>query len=46
MELKNQSWADKLKYGSFRLGDDLGEMDFTKERQELRTRYLQESSNN
>ncbi|KLL04391.1 MAG: sentrin/sumo protease 8 [Mycoplasmataceae bacterium RV_VA103A] len=43
MELKNQSWADKLKYGKFRVGDDLGEFYFEKEREELRKEYLREN---
>ncbi|CAG8584205.1 14683_t:CDS:2, partial [Cetraspora pellucida] len=30
-------------YGRFRMGEDLGEFDFQKEREELRTKYLAES---
>ncbi|KLL04077.1 MAG: sentrin/sumo protease [Mycoplasmataceae bacterium RV_VA103A] len=41
IELKfKQSLRDKLKYGSFRMGDDLGEVDFKKEREKLRKKYL------
>ncbi|CAG8543733.1 6950_t:CDS:1, partial [Cetraspora pellucida] len=40
IELKNQSWVERLKYGKFRMGDDLGGMDFSRERQSLREEYL------
>ncbi|KLL05387.1 MAG: hypothetical protein MRERV_1c062 [Mycoplasmataceae bacterium RV_VA103A] len=41
VELKfKQSWRERLKYGKFRLGDDLGEVDFGREREELRERVF------
>ncbi|CAG8531470.1 5439_t:CDS:2, partial [Cetraspora pellucida] len=43
MELKfKQSLGDRLKYGSFRCGDDLGGFVFGEERKKLRQKYLAE----
>ena len=44
-ELWNQSWWEWMKYGKFRLEGELGEIDFRKEREELRKKYLEESKN-
>ncbi|KLL05019.1 MAG: sentrin/sumo protease [Mycoplasmataceae bacterium RV_VA103A] len=45
IELKfKQNWRERLKYGKFRMGDDLGRMDFRREQEELRRKYLEESN--
>ena len=41
-ELWNQSWLEWVKYGSFKLENDLGKFNFPEEREELRERYLKE----
>ncbi|CFW93426.1 putative Sentrin-specific protease 8, exported [endosymbiont DhMRE of Dentiscutata heterogama] len=46
IELKNQSWTERLKYGSWRCGDDLGGgVDLAGERKRLRGEYLAENLN-